>query len=70
MADNEEVATKAPESDLPSGEHISGIAGDTIAQQGPSMGVSQLCSCLRTKLTVDRNTAQQTDQHVGVSGHP
>lgn len=36
MADNE-VATKAPESDA----HESFVPGDTKAQEGPSMGVGQ-----------------------------
>lgn len=43
MAD-EEVATKAPESDATEAQSVSGIAGDTKPDQGAaSMGVRLLC---------------------------
>ena len=42
MADDE-IATKAPESDAQEAQSISGIPGDTKPDQGPaSMGVRQM----------------------------
>lgn len=65
MAD-EDIATRAPESDLAAG---SVIPGDTVVDQGASMGVRNDTltkhNPMNSSLTEDnRNTASQTDQHV------
>ena len=41
---SEEVATKAPESDAQEAVESSPFKGDSIAQEGPSMGVRSQCT--------------------------
>lgn len=70
MADNE-IATKAPESDAqetpaqhvppPAAPGQSIIPGDSIAQEGPTMGVGSRHDSKHSVTDSCRNTAQQID---------
>lgn len=68
MADAE-LATRAPESDaqeVPPAVKESPFPGDSIAQEGPSMGVRSLAfELIVWSVNYTRNTALQTGQHVG-----
>ena len=80
MADND-VATRAPESDAqeappqhvppPAAPGQSVIPGDSIAQQGPTMGVGNNLTSTTIRLLTDhrRNIARQTDP-VPMASHP